>query len=226
MNQTTELFSAKAVLFDLDGTLLDTAPDLVAALNTLLEAHNKAPVEFLAARNLASQGSAGLTQLGFPEVIDEQARVQLKQQYLDIYAKQSCVNTQYFPQMQQLLTTLEEHKTPWGIVTNKPGWLTDPILEHLNITTRTACVVSGDTLAKRKPHPDPLLLASKTIKISPENCVYVGDDPRDIYAGNAAGMYTCVANYGYIEEETQTDRWGADFLIDSPLELLNHIQLS
>lgn len=225
MNQTNQPFAAQAVLFDLDGTLLDTAPDLVAALNNLLLAHNKTPVDFLAARNLASQGSVGLTRHGFPEIIDSQARLQLQQEYLATYAKQSCVNTQFFPEVLQLLETIEAQNTPWGIVTNKPGWLTDPILKQLNISPRCACVVSGDTLAKRKPHPDPLLLASDIIKVAPENCVYVGDDPRDIYAGNSAGMYTCVANYGYIEANTQTDQWGADFTIDSPLALLNHIQL-
>lgn len=225
MNQATQLITAHAVLFDLDGTLLDTAPDLVAALNNLLTAHKKSPVDFLAARNLASQGSAGLTQYGFPEVVDAESRLQLQQQYLDTYAKKSCVDTQFFPEVLQLLETIEAKNIPWGIVTNKPGWLTEPILEQLDISSRCACVVSGDTLPKRKPHPDPLLLASDIIKIAPENCVYVGDDPRDIYAGNSAGMYTCVANYGYIEDETQTDQWGADFTINSPLALLNHIQL-
>lgn len=222
----TQLFPAEAVLFDLDGTVLDTAPDLVAALNTLLGAHNKSPVDYLAARNLASQGSLGLTRFGFPEVINADERLQLQQQYLDTYAKECCVNTTFFPEMLTLLEAIENQNVPWGIVTNKPGWLTDPILEQLNINSRSACVVSGDTLPKRKPHPDPLLLASNMINVAPENCVYVGDDPRDIYAGNAAGMYTCVANYGYIETDTQTDQWGADFTINSPLELLNHIQLN
>ena len=220
------LFHAKAVLFDLDGTLLDTAPDLVAALNTQLQQHNKAPANYLTARNLASQGSAGLTQLGFPEIIEEQERAALRKQYLDIYAQQSCSQTQFFPEIEQLLEDIEKHKTPWGIVTNKPGWLTDPILDHLQLSSRAACVVCGDTLTKRKPDPDPLLHACKLINISPEHCVYVGDDPRDIYAGNAAGMYTCVANYGYISNETQTDRWGADFMIDTPSELLKNIQLT
>lgn len=226
MKQALQFFAADAVLFDLDGTLLDTAPDLVAALNTLLMAHNKAPVEYMSARNLASQGSAGLTRFGFPEIIDHDQRKTLQQEYLDTYAKESCVNTEFFPEVLSLLSAIEAENIPWGIVTNKPGWLTFPILEHLQIGTRSACVVNGDTLAKRKPHPDPLLHASRLIEIAPEKCVYVGDDPRDIYAGNAAGMYTCVANYGYIEPESDTRQWGADFTIDSPLALLHHIQLN
>ena len=151
---------------------------------------------------------------------------QLRQEFLQHYADSVCVSSELFNGMETLLQTLEEQSIPWGIVTNKPGYLTQSLLEKLSLSSRPACIVSGDTLTARKPHPDPLLLASDTIQLSPHHTIYLGDDPRDIYAGNAAGMYTCVARYGYIEPDIDTDQWGADFTISHPLELLNHIQLS
>ncbi len=215
-----------AVLFDLDGTLLDTAPDLVLALNNLLESHNRPSVEFDKLRNLASQGSVALTRYGFPEVNNDAQFEQLRQEFLQHYADSVCVDSKLFNGMEMLLQTLETQNIPWGIVTNKPGDLTKLLLEKLSLSSRPACIVSGDTLDVRKPHPDPLLFASNTIQLSPQHTIYLGDDPRDIYAGNAAGMYTCVARYGYIEPDIDTDQWGADFTINNPLELLNHIQLS
>jgi phosphoglycolate phosphatase len=215
-----------AVLFDLDGTLLDTAPDLVLALNNLLKSHNRPSVEFDKLRNLASQGSIALTRYGFPEVTDEKQFEQLRQEFLHHYSDSVCVNSELFNGMETLLQIIEGQNIPWGIVTNKPHDLTTSLLDKLSLSSRTSCIVSGDTLAVRKPHPDPLLLASKTIQLSAHHTIYLGDDPRDIYAGNAAGMYTCVARYGYIEPAIDTDQWGADFTINNPLELLNHIQLS
>ncbi len=224
MNVTAK--AIHAVLFDLDGTLLDTAPDLVLALNNLLNSHNRPGVEFDKLRNLASQGSLALTRYGFPDVTNEQQFEQLRQEFLQHYADSVCVDSELFNGMDVLLQTIEEQNIPWGIVTNKPGGLTKSLLEKLSLTNRPSCIISGDTLSVRKPHPDPLLLASKTIQLSPHHTIYIGDDPRDIYAGNAAGMYTCVARYGYIEADIDTDQWGADFTINHPLELLNHIQLS
>ena len=215
-----------AVLFDLDGTLLDTAPDLVLALNNLLISHNRPSVEFDKLRNLASQGSVALTRYGFPEVTNDAQFEKLRQEFLQHYADSVCVDSELFNGMETLLQTIEAQNIPWGIVTNKPGDLTKSLLDKLSLSNRPACIVSGDTLAVSKPHPDPLLLASKTIQLSPHHTIYLGDDRRDIYAGNAAGMYTCVARYGYIEPDIDTDQWGADFTITSPLELLNHIQLS
>jgi 2-phosphoglycolate phosphatase len=215
-----------AVLFDLDGTLLDTAPDLVLALNNLLKSHNRPSVEVSKLRNLASQGSIALTRYGFPDVKNDVRLEQLRQEFLQHYADSVCVDSELFNGMESLLQTIEGQNIPWGIVTNKPGDLTQSLLGKLSLSSRPACIVSGDTLAVRKPHPDPLLLASKTIQLSPHHTIYIGDDPRDIYAGNAAGMYTCVARYGYIEPDIDTDQWGADFTINNPLELLNHIQLS
>jgi len=215
-----------AVLFDLDGTLLDTAPDLVLALNNLLRSHNRPSVNFNNLRNLASQGSVALTRYGFPDVTNDAQFEQLRQEFLQHYKDSVCVDSELFNGMDTLLQTIEKQDIPWGIVTNKPGDLTQSLLDKLSLISRPACIVSGDTLAVRKPHPGPLLLASKTIQLSPHHTIYLGDDPRDIYAGNAAGMYTCVARYGYIEPDIDTDQWGADFTINNPLELLSHIQLS
>ena len=215
-----------AVLFDLDGTLLDTAPDLVSALNRLLQASGKAATDLDSARNIVSQGSVALTRLGFPEIPEQAEFEKLRRQLLDYYAASICRRTCLFAGMAGLLATIEVHNIPWGIVTNKPAWLSEPLLEQLSLRQRAACLVSGDTLAHRKPHPDPLLLASQKINRAAHNTIYIGDDPRDIYAGNAAGMYTCVAQYGYIEADIDTRLWGADFIIQRPQDLLDHIQLS
>ena len=215
-----------AVFFDLDGTLLDTAPDLIDALNVLLLAYDRDPLPYEQVRNHVSQGSVALTRIGFPEVELETEFEPLRQQLLKIYADSICINTSLFSEMEELLNIIEEQKVPWGVVTNKPGWLTNPLLDSLDLSRRAACIVSGDTLPQRKPHPDPLLHACKMINVSPIHSIYIGDDPRDIHAGNAAGMYTCVARYGYIEPGTEVDRWGADFTIESPKELTQFIRLA
>lgn len=215
-----------AVLFDLDGTLLDTAPDLVLALNNLLACHRRAAVSVDSARNIVSQGSVALTRFGFPDITNTDEFEMLRKEFLQHYLKNVCVDTKFFPGMEQLLFTIESKKIPWGIVTNKPSAMTDPLIEELSLTQRAKCVISGDTLKLRKPHPEPLLLASEIIGLSAHHTIYLGDDPRDIYAGNEAGMYTCVAGYGYIEPDIDTNQWGADFTIQHPAELLDHIILN
>lgn len=217
--------SVRAILFDLDGTLLDTAQDLVLALNHMLEAHKREPVPYEVARYSVSQGSAALTRLGFPEVVDDTEFEILRQEFLVTYRECLCEATCFFDGVESLLTQIEAVDLPWGIVTNKPGNLTDPLLQRLALDTRSQCVVSGDTLSVRKPHPEPLLLASRSIQVAPKDILYIGDDPRDITAGNAAGMYTCVANYGYIEAGLDTHLWGADFCIDQPLDVFQHIEM-
>ena len=192
----------------------------------LLESKNKAPIALEDARNSVSQGAAAVTRLGFPEITDEIEFEQLRQEFLRYYAENICVESALFPGMEELLNRIEETDTPWGVVTNKPAWLTEPLLDELSLSIRATCIVSGDTTEKSKPHPDPLLYASGMINLAPANTIYIGDDPRDIYAGNAAGMYTCVAKFGYIDPALDTDSWGADFSIDSPIELLKYINLS
>ncbi|MEM7304625.1 MAG: phosphoglycolate phosphatase [Pseudomonadota bacterium] len=226
MNNYNSPVAIHAVLFDLDGTLIDTAPDLTLALNQLLASKNKPPVSFEEARNHVSQGAIAVTRLGFPEVTDKIKFEQLRQEFLRYYAENICIKSALFTGMAELLSKIEASGACWGIVTNKPGWLTVPLLDALSLSQRAACVISGDTLEKRKPHPDPLLYACEIINLSADNSIYIGDDPRDIYAGNAAGMYTCVAKFGYIDSMHDTDTWGADFSIDHPDELEQHIKLS
>jgi len=209
-----------ALLLDLDGTLLDTAPDMGGALNRLLEENGLAPLPASAIRPVVSHGSARLVSLGFPTATgDEYERLRLR--FLDIYAFNLADHTRLFPGAEALLAELERLRLPWGIVTNKPGWLTDPLLEALDLDRRAACVVSGDTLPERKPHPLPLLHAASVIGIEPGRCVYAGDAERDIQAGRAAGMTTVVAAYGYISAEDDPRSWQPAGMVTEPLQLLD-----
>lgn len=210
----------ETVLFDLDGTLADTAPDLAYALNTLRQEHERGPLPYPHIRGHVSRGGAALVRLGFGEDLDEDAFQRLRSRFLEIYAANLCVKTRLFPNMRDILREFEASGIKWGIVTNKPAWLTDPLVEALGLARRAVCVVSGDTTDERKPHPKPLLHACELANSDPLCCLYVGDDPRDIKAGNAAGMTTLVARYGYIREEEDPQRWGADGIIDEITELL------
>ena len=220
------LLPVEAVLFDLDGTLLDTADDLVNALDALLATLGRPPADRQIARSQVSQGSFALTRLGFPEVIDSAEFERLRLQFLDHYNAAICVDTVAYAGIKSILEWLEASNIPWGVVTNKPGWLTAQVLAQMGLEQRAACVVSGDTLPLRKPHPEPLLLACQQIQRQPQHCLYVGDDPRDIHAGNAAGMYTAVAAYGYVDPQMDVNTWGADFIIDQPLAIQQIISLS
>ena len=209
-----------AILFDLDGTLLDTAPDMVAALNQVREEERQPPVAYLRARAYVSNGVNGLLQIGFGE-LPEYDRERLHRRFLEIYADRLAEETRLFPGMPEVLARLEADGTAWGIVTNKPAHLTEPLLIDLRLRSRCACVVSGDTLTKRKPHPEPLLHALMLIGVSPANAAYVGDAERDVVAGKAAGMKTIVATYGYIPPDQTTAAWGADHEIATPLDLVS-----
>ena len=142
---------------------------------------------------------------------------------LDIYAEGVCLDSALFPGMDEVLDTLEQRGISWGVVTNKPDFLTRPLLDALSLTTRCCCIISGDTLADRKPHPAPMFHAASQAGSDPQQCVYVGDASRDVEAGNRAGMYTLVAMYGYLSAEDTPDLWDADDLIDSPAGLLDWI---
>jgi 2-phosphoglycolate phosphatase len=216
--------ATNAVLFDLDGTFADTAPDMALALNRLLQRHGRAHLPPDAVRAHVSSGSRGMLSVGFgihPGDADYQA---LRDEYLALYAEDLCRDTQPFPGMQQLIDTLSARGIAWGIVTNKPGWLTDPLLAAMALQPLPHCIVSGDTVARAKPHPDPLLHACTLIGQAPERCWYIGDDERDIIAGRAAGMGTLVAGYGYLGTLSHPRDWGADGLIDHPLEVLDWLQ--
>jgi phosphoglycolate phosphatase len=208
-----------AVLFDLDGTLIDTAPDMATALNFLLQKHGRATLSFDNIRNTVSKGSAALVKLGFGHELAEADQKRLQQEFLDTYSNNLYKESRLFDGMPELLQHLEQNAIPWGIVTNKPGWLTQPLLECMDLWQRSAFTVSGDDLPRRKPHPDPLLHACQAIGCEPKQTLYIGDDQRDIDAGNAAEMHTLIAAYGYIDTHEKTHQWGADGIIHSVNEL-------
>lgn len=218
MNATAR---ARAALFDLDGTLLDTAPDLTAALNVLLAEERRAALGLAAVRPHVSTGAIAVVHRGFPEIEVGSADFEaLRLRFLDHYRAAVAVHTRLFPGFEQVLATLEAHALPWGVITNKAGWLTEPLLDALGLRARAACVVSGDTLKVRKPHPDPLLLAAERIGVAAADCVYVGDALRDVQAAHAAGMVPLGARYGYLNETEQPETWPVAGWLDEPQDLL------
>ena len=210
----------RTILFDLDGTLLDTAPDLADALNTVLLENQRSPLSFEEIRPVVSHGGIALIELGFKLDRSDPAFGPLRQRLLDVYRENVSRRTQPFPGITELLDNIEQRGLNWGIVTNKPGWLTEPLLKDLDLFDRAACVVSGDTLNERKPHPAPMLHASELANSRPEQCVYIGDAQRDIEAGNNAGMQTLVALFGYLQETDEPRSWNASDMIEHPQDLL------
>jgi len=210
----------RTILFDLDGTLLDTAADLAAALNTVLEENQQDALPLESIRPAVSHGGIALIKLGFKLDPDDPRFEPLRQRLLAAYRENISRHTTLFPGMAAVLHDIEQRGLNWGVVTNKPGWLTDPLLQDLQLYDRAVCVVSGDTLQQRKPHPAPLLHACKLANSSPEQCLYVGDAQRDIEAGRNAGMHTMVALFGYFTAQDQPHSWGATHLIREPGEIL------
>lgn len=206
----------KTVLFDLDGTFADTAPDLTDALNRTLIANDRAPLPFAKIRPVVSHGGRALIELGFGIRDTDASFEPLRRQLLTFYQADIARHTQLFPGMLQLLHELERNDLRWGIVTNKPAWLTNPLLDSLRLPIPPCSVVSGDTLPQRKPDPAPLLHASKQCRCEPAQCLYVGDAERDIVAGKRAGMLTMAALYGYIGENDDPTQWQADSYIEHP----------
>jgi N-acetyl-D-muramate 6-phosphate phosphatase len=210
------------IFFDLDGTLVDTAPDMVAVLVDLQKDNGSTPVPYELARASVSHGALGLIKVAFPG-IDDQERNRLHQEFLDRYEQAVCIDSTLFPGIPELLELLERRGRPWGIVTNKPERMTEPLLQKLGLSRRMCCAVSGDTLPQRKPHPAPLLLACERGGVEPSRSIYVGDDARDIVAGRAAGMTTIAAAYGYITAEDNPALWEADHIAGDPYELAKTI---
>jgi phosphoglycolate phosphatase len=209
-----------ALLFDLDGTLVDTAPDLCAVLNALMLRHGRPPLPYAVARNEVSNGALGMLRTAFPELGSGDELETLRQEFLEIYLRSVCVKSRLFNGLNDILELYEEKGVPWGIVTNKPHAMTEPLLAALGLAGRAGTVVSGDRIPERKPHPAPLLLAAQELGLDPAACIYVGDAPRDIDAGRAAGMATIVAAYGYIRPSDDPYSWGASAVIQRPSELL------
>lgn len=213
----------RAVLFDLDGTLADTAGDLALALNRLRLEHQFAPLPLERTRPYTSSGARGLLKIGFDLDPDDASYALMKERFLDLYGESLCVHTQLFEGMAELLGELDRKTIAWGIVTNKSKRFTEPLVRLLDLHTRAACIVSGDTTAKPKPAPDPLLHAAEVLRVDASACLYVGDDVRDVQSARAAGMPVIAAGWGYLGTEGDPSQWGADAVVDRPVEILKHV---
>jgi phosphoglycolate phosphatase len=209
------------VLFDLDGTLADTAPDLAAAANRQRAQRGLEPLPIEQLRPMASHGARGLVGRALGLAPGDAAYEAARLEFLAYYEQALCVHTRLFAGMAETLDRLEAEGRRWGVVTNKASRFTDPLMELLGLNRRAACVVSGDTTPHAKPHPAPLLHALQVCGLPAERGVYVGDDRRDIEAGRAARMRTVIAAYGYLGEAVPTEDWGADHSIDTPSDLLD-----
>jgi phosphoglycolate phosphatase len=207
-----------AVFFDLDGTLVDSAPDMVEAMRRLRGEEGESPDGAESIGAVVSKGGRAMIRRGFPAA--DEARVEiLLPRFLDLYAQAIATHAALFPGMDAVLTTLEARGAPWGVVTNKPGWLARALMAELSLHHRCAALVTGDCLPLKKPDPAPILRACEIVGVSAARCVYVGDDLRDIEAGHRAGMRTIAAGWGYLDGEDPRS-WGADCVVDSPAQLL------
>ncbi|MEY4961270.1 MAG: phosphoglycolate phosphatase [Pseudomonadota bacterium] len=213
----------EAVLFDLDGTLADTAPDLGYALNQQRIARGLSTIPLELIRTEASAGARGLLGLGFNISPSDSDYPDMREEFLDLYAARLCHDTQLFPGVSELLDQLDIRKLPWGIVTNKPARFAKPLIYLLGLSQRAACLISGGDTANSKPHPEPLLAASHALAVAPDTCIYLGDDMRDVEASLAAGMEPVIARYGYLGNGHPPESWGARYLIDHPRELLAYL---
>ena len=210
----------QAVLFDLDGTLLDTAPDLVAALNLVLREQGQAEAALADYRPYVGRGAGGLIKEAFGLDIDDPKALPLQQRLVQHYRQSIDQHTRFFDGIEQLLAALDSQQIPWGVVTNKMAALTEPLLQKMGLLARAKCVVSGDTTAERKPSPMPLLYACELAGFEPESTVYLGDDIRDVQAANRAGMVSLAASYGYLQAHDSAETWGADGIVGHPDQIL------
>ncbi len=229
MSNTLSVTTAKqirVVLFDLDGTLADTAPDLAYALNQTLEKHGRSPLPYEQIKPKVSHGASALIRLGFGLTSDNEGFDPLLQDLLQTYSANIHRETTLFPGMEAVLQQLEQQDIAWGIVTNKPARFTDPLIKSMGLMDRAACVVSGDTTANSKPHPEPILYGCKLAGgHNPRECLYVGDAQRDIESGINAGTATLVALFGYLGSDDQPETWGADGAVDHPEQILEWLDI-
>jgi len=210
----------RLILFDLDGTLVDTAEDLAAALNRCRERRGLAPTPPGELRPWTSHGARGLIERAFGLTPADEGYDELRAEFLDHYEQALCVHSRLYEGIEQTLASIEATDRLWGVVTNKPARFTGPLLRALGLAERASCVVSGDTAARAKPDPAPILHALAECRCEAAACVYVGDDLRDIQAGRAAGVGTVAAAYGYSASLDDVTRWQADLVIDRPQDLL------
>ena len=213
----------EAVLFDLDGTLLDTAPDFVTALNTMLRARNLPPMDPAVIRAGVTHGSAGLITLAFGFEKSHPEFEPTRQAFLGYYRDCLTEQTRLFPGMEAVLAGLAEHNIPWGIVTNKPEVYTRAILKDLWLPAKPGTVICPDHVARTKPDPEPVLLACAHLKLRPQQTLFVGDHLRDIQAGISAGCHTASAAYGYLDPGEDPHTWGADYLVEHAYKLTDII---
>lgn len=217
---------ARAVLFDLDGTLVDSAPDLAGAANELRRAHGLADLAFDQLRPMVGSGARGMLGVAFGIGPEDERFEALRDDFLRRYEARLLLATRVFDAMQAVLERLERRDMPWGIVTNKVSRFAAPLVEGLGLMSRCAVLISGDTTAHTKPHPQPLLEAARRMGLPPGDCVYVGDDRRDVVAGQGAGMVTLAAAWGYLGAGESVHDWGADAVLDRPAALLNWLGLA
>ena len=213
-----------AVLFDLDGTLIDTAPDFIRCLNMLRQQHELAPLPAEHIRRSVSNGARAMIRVGFGLEPEHPDYLEKHTAFLDLYEAGVAIETTLFEGMDELLLDLEGRSIPWGIVTNKPARFAIPLIEALGLAERCATLICPDHVAERKPHPESLLLACREIGAEPKQAVYVGDHERDIEAGRNAGMRTIAVRYGYIEQPESVDLWQADIIVDTVSDLAKLLQ--
>ncbi len=213
----------QAVLFDLDGTLIDTAKDMARALNQLRDEEGLPPLEYDLIRSEVSHGARAMINIGFDEEEGSERFEQLRQRFLDIYKADIHNETTLFPKMDEILDTLEDNNILWGIVTNKPSWLTLPLLESIQLKDRAATIVCADTAGVSKPDKKPMLDACTEAGVEANSCMYVGDDERDVQAAHNAGMPCIALRCGYIRRGQNPDNWGAELVMDTTDELLDWV---
>ncbi len=211
------------ILFDLDGTLADTADDLANALNSIRLKHGLTSLPNHIVRPTVSLGANAMIRLAFDLEKGNTGFESIRDEFLNYYRANIAIKTRMFDGVENLLLTLENENIPWGIVTNKPTWLTEPLLEAMSLNKRASCVISGDTLKQRKPHPAPILHACKLMQSNPMTTIYIGDAQRDIEAGHRAGTKTLIALYGYINVDDNPADWKADGMVSSPVEIYDKL---
>ena len=216
----------RAVLFDLDGTLADTAPDMARTVNAMRAARSLPPVPLAAVRPFVSRGARGMIGAAFGVTPEHGEFAAMREEFLALYAENLCVDTRLFPEMDELLDLLDDRGLAWGVVTNKFERLARSVIDGLGIGARTAVLVGGDTCERAKPFPDPLLHAASVLSLAPSTVLYVGDDERDVQAARAAGMPVLAAGYGYLGDGPAPSRWGADAVVDSPAGIARWAGLS
>ena len=212
----------RAVLFDLDGTLVDTAPDLVGCVQDVMRARGARPLPFKTLRSYVSRGVRGLLGAAYgPEFIESAEYPDVFEQCLKLYSARLAERSRLFPGMRRVLDDLSRQCICWGVVTNKPEYLTLSLLEALDLAEHCGVTVAGGTTAKTKPHPEPMLYAAEQLSVDPMSCVMLGDDPRDIEAAHAASMTGLAAAWGYFPPDEDISTWGAAAVLDSPVDLLS-----